>query len=100
MADVKVIFPTMPKPSKEYDPQMLGDFIRSIEQLMVILKYPGEGRHSKLSLTHLPTSDSGLEAGALYAMADGIVRISQLNLAALTGFTIASGIGSVTVTIV
>lgn len=99
MADVKSSFPTMPKPTKDYDPKMIGDFVRSVEQLMVILRHPGEGRHSKMTFTHLPDSEAGLEAGALYNIGDGIVRQSMLNVGAPAGFTMSMSLGSVTVTI-
>jgi hypothetical protein len=40
--------------------------VRSLSQLVIQLNNPGELRGTKITLTDLPTSPSGLETGALY----------------------------------
>ena len=40
--------------------------VRSLSQLVTQLQNPGELRGTKITLTQLPTSDSGLEVGALF----------------------------------
>ena len=40
--------------------------VRSLSQLVTQLQNPGELRGTKITLTDLPTSASGLETGALY----------------------------------
>ena len=51
---------------EEYDQTYFDDMVRSLTQLVVQLQNPGEMRGTKITLTDLPTSASGLEAGALY----------------------------------
>jgi hypothetical protein len=40
--------------------------VRSLSQLVTQLQNPGELRGTKITLTDLPTSDTGLEVGALF----------------------------------
>ena len=40
--------------------------VRSLGQLTTQLQNPGELRGTKITLTDLPTSETGLETGALY----------------------------------
>ena len=51
---------------EEYDQTYFDDMVRSLTQLVVQLQNPGELRGTKITLTDLPTSASGLESGALY----------------------------------
>lgn len=51
---------------EEYDQTYFDDMVRSLTQLVVQLQNPGELRVTKITLTDLPTSASGLESGALY----------------------------------
>ena len=58
--------PTFALPPDEYDPQYFNDMVRSLSQLVTQLQNPGELRATKITLTDLPTSDTGLEVGALF----------------------------------
>ena len=62
----QLVPPTFSLPPDEYDPQYFNDMVRSLSQLVTQLQNPGELRGTKITLTDLPTSDSGLEVGALF----------------------------------
>ena len=53
-------------PPEEYDRAYFDDVVRSLSQLVVQMRNPGELRGTKITLTDLPTSDTGLEVGALF----------------------------------
>ena len=58
--------PQFPLPPNEYEQQYFDELVRSLTQLVVQLQNPGELRGTKITLTDLPTSATGLETGALY----------------------------------
>tara|TARA_Y100001937_G_scaffold33078_1_gene47142 strand:+ start:59 stop:286 length:228 start_codon:yes stop_codon:yes gene_type:complete len=58
--------PQFPLAPEEYDRQYFDEMVRSLTQLVVQLQNPGELRGTKITLTDLPTSPTGLETGALY----------------------------------
>ena len=62
----QLVPPTFSLPPDEYDPQDFNDMVRSLSQLVTQLQNPGELRGTKITLTDLPTSDTGLEVGALF----------------------------------
>ena len=62
----QLVQPTFALPPDEYDPQYFNDMVRSLSQLVTQLQNPGELRGTKITLTDLPTSDTGLEVGALF----------------------------------
>ena len=62
----QLVTPTFALPPDEYDPQYFNDMVRSLSQLVTQLQNPGELRGTKITLTDLPTSDTGLEVGALF----------------------------------
>ena len=53
-------------PPEEYDRAYFDDVVRSLSQLVVQMRNPGELRGTKIKLTDLPTSSVGLETGALF----------------------------------
>jgi hypothetical protein len=53
-------------PPEQYDRAYFDDMVRSLSQLVVQINNPGELRGTKITLTDLPTSPSGLEPGSLY----------------------------------
>jgi len=59
---------------------------------------PGEERATRLTLTDLPTDDSGLENGALFQQ-DGFVKITRINVPHVRGSSATGSVGTVTVTI-
>lgn len=66
MAQVQIPPPRLPEPPVEYTQQYLADLIRALEIFISQERTPGELRATKITLTDLPTSASGLETGALY----------------------------------
>ena len=66
MAQVQIPPPRLPEPPVEYTQQYLADLIRALEIFIAQERTPGEIRGTKITLTDLPTSASGLETGALY----------------------------------
>tara|TARA_A100001391_G_C4885022_1_gene229241 strand:- start:185 stop:412 length:228 start_codon:yes stop_codon:yes gene_type:complete len=53
-------------PPEDYDRAYFDDVVRSLSQLVVQMRNPGELRGTKITLTDLPTSSDGLETGALF----------------------------------
>ena len=66
MAQVQIPPPRLPEPPVEYTQQYMADLIRALEIFIAQERTPGELRATKITLTDLPTSASGLETGALY----------------------------------
>jgi|TARA_E500000318_G_C3362550_1_gene135283 hypothetical protein len=62
----ELVPPQFPLAPEEYDRQYFDEMVRSLTQLSVQLQNPGELRGTKITLTDLPTSPTGLETGALY----------------------------------
>ena len=58
--------PRLPEPPVEYTQQYMADLICALELFISQERNPGELRGTKITLTALPTSASGLETGALY----------------------------------
>jgi hypothetical protein len=66
MSGRELVPPQFPLPPEEYDRQYFDEMVRSLTQLVIQLQNPGEMRGTKITLTQLPTSPTGLESGALY----------------------------------
>ena len=66
MSSNQIAPPRLPEPPVEYTQQYMADLIRALELFIAQERNPGEMRGTKLTLTNLPTSASGLETGALY----------------------------------
>jgi hypothetical protein len=66
MALVGLISPRLPEPPQEYSVEYLSDLVRALEVFINQERTPGELRGTKITLTDLPTSATGLETGALY----------------------------------
>jgi hypothetical protein len=62
----ELVPPQFSVPPEQYDRMYFDDMVRSLSQLVVQINNPGELRGTKITLTDLPTSPSGLETGALY----------------------------------
>jgi hypothetical protein len=74
MASVQVPPPRLPDAPAEYSITYMQDLLRSLELFIQQERTPGELRATKITLTDLPTSATGLETGALYNDA-GTVKI-------------------------
>jgi hypothetical protein len=58
--------PRLPEPTTEYSPRYMQDLLRALEIFIEQERTAGELRATKITLTELPTSASGLESGALW----------------------------------
>ena len=66
MSGNEIAPPRLPEAPPEYSQQYIQDLIRALEVFIEQERNPGELRGTKITLTDLPTSASGLETGALY----------------------------------
>jgi len=74
MAQVSLPPPRLPEAPVDYNQQYMADLLRALEIFISQERTPGELRATKITLTDLPTSATGLESGALYNDA-GTVKI-------------------------
>jgi len=58
--------PYLPVPPQQYDQRYFAELIQSLAVFMQQTQNPGEGRFTKVVLTDLPTSPTGLEPGTLW----------------------------------
>ena len=66
MSSNQVAPPRLPEPPIEYTQQYMADLVRSLQVFIEQERNPVELRGTKLTLTDLPTSATGLETGSLY----------------------------------
>ena len=66
MSSNQIAPPRHPEPPIEYTQQYMADLVRSLQTFSEQERNPGEMRGTKLTLTDLPTSATGLETGSLY----------------------------------
>ena len=66
MSSNQVAPPRLPEPPIEYTQQYMAELVRSLQVFIEQERNPGELRGTKLTLTDLPTSATGLETGSLY----------------------------------
>ena len=66
MSSNQVAPPRLPEPPTEYTQQYMADLVRSLQVFIEQERNPGEMRGTKLTLTDLPTSATGLETGTFY----------------------------------
>ncbi len=66
MSSNQIAPPRLPEPTKEYSQVYMQDLLRALEIFIEQERNPGEMRGTKITLTELPTSATGLESGALY----------------------------------
>ena len=66
MSSNQIAPPRLPDPPEVLDQRYMQDLIRALELFIQQERNPGELRGTKITLTDLPTSASGLETGALY----------------------------------
>lgn len=96
--DVRIAFPTLPKPPPEYDQGYFEDLTRSLYSLMTVLRSPGEGRQTTIVLTNLANNDVGLEPGTIFEVS-GRLYVSVLYTSFVSGSSATGSVGSVTVTV-
>jgi len=67
--------PRLPEAPEEYTRSYMQDLIRTLEIFIEQERNPGEVRATRLTITDLPTSATGLETGTLYNDA-GTVKVA------------------------
>lgn len=75
MSGNQVAPPRLPEAPEEYTRSYMQDLIRSLEIFIEQERNPGEIRATSVTITDLPTSATGLEAGTLYNDA-GTVKVA------------------------
>ena len=90
--------PFLPVPPPEYRQQYFAEIVRAISVYMQNERNPGEGRHTTMVLTALPTNDQGLAIGALFEQ-DGFVKITKANTPHVAGTSATGSVGEATVSI-
>ena len=75
MSGNQVAAPRLPEAPEEYTRSYMQDLIRTLEIFIEQERNPGEIRATSLTITDLPTSATGLEAGTLYNDA-GTVKVA------------------------
>jgi len=66
MSSNQIAPPRLPEAPAEYSPQDMSDLLRALELFIAQERNPGELRGTRITLTELPTSATGLETGALF----------------------------------
>jgi len=66
MMSRNLALPYLAVPPTEYDQRYFAELVQSIAVYMQQERNPGEGRFTKVVLTDLPTSATGLEPGTLW----------------------------------
>lgn len=66
MSSNQIAPPRLPDPPETIDQFYMADLVRALELFIEQERNPGELRGTKITLTDLPTSATGLETGALY----------------------------------
>lgn len=66
MSSNEIAPPRLPEAPFEYSQQYMADLVRALEIFIAQERNPGELRGTKITLTELPTSATGLETGSLY----------------------------------
>jgi len=66
MALIEIPPPRLPEPPDQYSQSYLSDLVRALELFISQERTVGPIRGTKITLTDLPTSATGLEPGALY----------------------------------
>ena len=95
MATRKLSPPQFPIPPKEYSQTYMAEVLRAFSLYVQQQNVPGDGRHTNLTLTRLPTHDSELEPGSLFQIA-GHVLISVSTSSYPLGLTGIGSVGAVT----
>jgi hypothetical protein len=97
MSRFKVPAPYFSVPPQNYQSSYFADLVRSFAVFIHIVTNPGEERATKMTITHLPDNDAGLEVGSLFEQ-NGQVFIAKENIPRPAGLEGTGAIGSVTVT--
>lgn len=88
--------PQFPVPPQNYEQSYMSSLVQSFSAFLRQNINPGDIRATDLTLTDLPTNDSGLEVGAVFQQ-DGILKITLSHKPHPAGVAASSAVGTVTV---
>ena len=88
--------PYFPIPPEQYQRTYFSEVIRAFSVFLEQIQNPGDVRATEITITNLPTDDSGLETGTLFQH-NGYVRVPLTNSAFLRGSQGTGTVGTVTV---
>mgnify|MGYP000347902257 CR=1 FL=1 len=91
-----LVRPQFPLPPVEYNQGYMTEIVRQFSVFIQQIQNPGDGRFTTVVITNMPDNDVGLEQGSLYEHG-GYVMISELNRSAVSGSSMTSTAGNVTV---
>ena len=94
-----VVRPQFPVAPPQYNSTYMAEVVRAFSVFLNQVQNPGDLRATNLVLTDLPSSDSGLEVGAVFNFG-GYLKISASTTPHPAGLSVSGSVGSVTVTIV
>tara|TARA_R100001369_G_scaffold33421_1_gene58526 strand:+ start:2876 stop:3175 length:300 start_codon:yes stop_codon:yes gene_type:complete len=98
MSSRDLMSPRLPSVPAEITTTYVSDLVRALETFLQSQDNPGLMRGTKLTLTTLPTSDTGLEEGTLWRIGNNVV-VSLLDYVVFDGLQSTVSVGSVTVNI-
>ena len=98
MANRSIVQPFFAVPPPFYNQAYMYSVVRAFSVFLNIVMNPGDIRATTLVLTDLPSSDSGLEPGALFVQG-GYVLITEANRPHPGGVESTGAVGTVTVVI-
>jgi len=83
----RLTVPFFPRPPREYDQNYFAEIVRSFSNFLRQSQNPGDGRFTEITLTDLPTSDTGLRDGDVYVTDSGELALkgTPVYSAATTG---------------
>ncbi len=96
MGSRRLVQPQFPVPPQEYDISYMSALTQAFSVFLRQNINPGDIRATDLTLTDLPTTDSGLEVGAVFQQ-DGILKITLSHKPHPAGVAASSAVGTVTV---
>ena len=97
MSSRRLVRPQFPVPPGMYDQSYMASVVQSFSVFLEQLNNPSNVRATDITLTDLPTNDSGLEVGAVFQQ-DGILKITLSHKPHPAGVAASSAVGTVTVT--
>jgi len=100
--DRRLLPPTFSNAPAEYNQRYMEDVIRSLNDLVTVLRSPGLGRNTTTTFTNLSDAQAGLESGTVWDE-NGVARVAGTGPDALLGTHVYGQIsrttsGTVTIT--
>ena len=94
---VAAVTPTFPRATDKYSKEYINEFIRVLELTLNVLRNPGHGRFTELTLTELVGSGYNKEVGEIFYGDDGVVKVVLPGITYVQGSEGNASSGTVTV---